>query len=201
MNFFKKIFGSSEAASDEVNESEYAGTSAQNSHLSLDEQFIFNFKKNGGKFLYCENMGELSEQFENILEENDWFDQEALCYEPALFNLLDENKLFYIAPAQPKFLLASCENLIADEGSILFSSKQIRQNKPNELPANIVIIATTSQILPMKSDGLSAIKRKYERDIPTNITTIKYFEKAKDEDFTQYGSVAKNLYLLLLEDL
>lgn len=201
MNFFKKIFGSSEAASDEEHESEYAGTPAQNSHLSLDEQFIFNFKKNGGKFLYCENTEEVAEQFENILEENDWFESEVLCYEPALFSLLEENKLFYIAPSKPKFLLATCENLIADEGSILFSSKQIRQNKPNELPANIVIIATTSQILPMKSDGLSAIKRKYERDYPTNITTIKYFEKAKEEDFTQYGSVAKNLYLLLLEDL
>lgn len=201
MNFFKKIFGSSEAASDEENESEYAGTSAQNSHLSLDEQFIFNFKKNGGKFLYCENAEEVAEQFENILEENDWFESEVLCYEPGLFTLLEENKLFFNAPTKPKFLLASCENLIADEGSILFSSKQIRQNKPNELPTSIVIIATTSQILPMKSDGLSAIKRKYERDYPTNITTIKYFEKAKEEDFTQYGSVAKNLYLLLLENL
>ncbi|WP_316634729.1 lactate utilization protein B/C [uncultured Flavobacterium sp.] len=201
MNFFKKIFGSNDAASDEENESEYAGNSIQDSHLSIDERFIFNFKKNGGKFLYCENKQEVAEQFENILEENDWFENEVLCYEPGLFHLLDENKLLYNAPVRPKFLLATCENLIADEGSILFSSKQIRQNKPNELPANIVIIATTSQILSIKSDGLSAIKRKYERDYPTNITTIKYFEKAKEEDFTQYGSVAKNLYLLLLEDL
>ena len=201
MNFFKKIFGSSDAASDEVNESEYGGSPIQNSHLSIDEQFIFNFKKNGGKFLYCENKQEVAEQFENILEENDWFESEVLCYEPGLFHLLEENKLLYKAPIKPKFLLAGCENLIADEGSILFSSKQIRQDKPNELPANIVIIATTSQILSIKSDGLSAIKRKYERDYPTNITTIKYFEKAKEEDFTQYGSVAKNLYLLLLEDL
>ncbi|SHG21643.1 lactate utilization protein B/C [Flavobacterium defluvii] len=201
MNFFKKIFGSGESASDEEHESEYAGTPAANSHLSLDEQFIFNFKKNGGKFLYCENNQEAAEQFENILEENDWFENEVLCYEPALFHLLEENKLFYIAPSKPKFLLASCENLIAEEGSILLSSRQIRQNKPNDLPVNIVIIATTSQILPMKSDGLSAIKRKYVRDYPTNLTTIKYFEKAKEEDFTQYGSVAKNLYLLLVEDL
>ncbi|WP_264537093.1 lactate utilization protein B/C [Flavobacterium sp. N1736] len=201
MNFFKKIFGSSDAASDEENESEYAGTPIQDSHLSIDERFIFNFKKNGGKFLYCENKQEVAEQFENILEENDWFENEVLCYEPALFSLLEENKLPYHSPANPRFLLATCENLIADEGSILFSSKQIKQNKPNELPPNIVIIATTSQMLPMKSDGLSAIKRKYERDYPTNITTIKYFEKAKEEDFTQYGSVAKNLYLLLLEDL
>ncbi|MBF4519109.1 lactate utilization protein B/C [Flavobacterium sp. ANB] len=201
MNFFKKIFGSSDDASDEENESVYAGTPTTDSHLSIDERFIFNFKKNGGKFLYCENKQEVAEQFENILEENDWFENEVLCYEPGLFHLLEENKLLYISPRNPKFLLATCENLIADEGSILFSSKQIRQDKPNELPANIVIIATTSQMQPMKSDGLSAIKRKYERDIPSNITTIKYFEKAKEEDFTQYGSVAKNLYLLLLEDL
>ena len=93
------------------------------------------------------------------------------------------------------------QNLIAEEGSILFSSKQIKQHKPNELPVNIIVLATTSQILGAKSDGLSAIKKKYERDYPTNITTIKYFEKAKEEDFTQYGSSAKNLYLLLLEDL
>jgi hypothetical protein len=201
MSFFKKIFGSGNASSDQESQSEYSSNPISESHLSVDEQFIFNFKKNGGKFLYCENKQEVEEQFENILEENDWFESEVLCYEPALFSILDENKLFYNSPANPKFLLASCENLIADEGSILFSSKQIKQNKPNELPANIVVIATTSQIRCIKSDGLSAIKRKYERDYPTNITTIKYFEKAKEEDFTQYGSVAKNMYLLLLEDL
>lgn len=201
MSFFKKIFGSGNASSHEEHESEYAGSSASDSHLSIDEKFIFNFKKNGGKFLYCENKQEVADQFENILEENDWFESEVLCFEPGLFGLLDENKLIYKTPTNPKFLLAGCENLIGEEGSILFSSKQIKQNKPNELPVNIVIIATTSQIVPVKSDGLSAIKRKYERDYPTNITTIKYFEKAKEEDFTQYGSVAKNLYLLLLEDL
>ncbi|MFN4199502.1 MAG: lactate utilization protein B/C, partial [Flavobacterium sp.] len=43
--------------------------------------------------------------------------------------------------------------------------------------------------------------KKYDKDYPTNITTIKYFEKAKEEDFMQYGSAPKNLYLLLLEDL
>ena len=78
--------------------------------------------------------------------------------------------------------------------------KQIKQHKPNELPTNIIILATTSQIIGTKSDGLSVIKKKYIKDYPTNITTIKYFEKVEEEDFTQYGSTAKNLYLLLLED-
>lgn len=200
MSLFRKIFGSSISASEEEKEKEN-NISFSDNNMSIDEQFIFNFKKNGGKFLYCENSEEVKEQFENILEENDWYESEVLCYDSSLFNILQENKLTYEKVANPKFLFSTCENLIAEEGSILFSSKQIKQHKPNELPTNIIVFATTSQILGVKSDGLSAIKKKYERDYPTNITAIKYFEKAKEEDFTQYGSSAKNLYLLLLEDL
>ena len=199
MSLFRKFFGSSNLASDEDKENEFSKSFTENT-TSIDEKFIYNFKKNGGKFLYCENTEEVSEHFENILAENDWFESDVLCYDPTFFKILEDNKLSYNKSANPKFLLASCENLIAEEGSILFSSKQIKQNKPHELPTNIIIFATTSQILAVKSDGLSAIKKKYERDYPTNITTIKYFEKAKEEDFTQYGSSAKNLYLLLLED-
>ena len=201
MSLFRKIFGTGNDASDEESQSEFNNTPSSFSLLPVDEKFTYNFKKNGGKFLYCENLNEVKDQFLNILEENDWFECEALCYEPKLYCMLDENKLLYDKPTNPKFLFASCENLIADEGSVLFSSNQIKQNKPNDLPNNIIILATTSQILEAKSDGLRVIKKKYEKDYPTNITTIKYFEKAKDEDFLQYGSSAKNLYLLLLEDL
>ncbi|OYU79091.1 MAG: lactate utilization protein B/C [Flavobacterium sp. BFFFF1] len=199
MSLFRKFFGTGNDASDEDKENDLNAFPTAN--LPMDEQFTINFRKNGGKFLYCENLSEVKTHFEDILEENDWFESDAMCYEPKLYSMLEENKLNYKNPLNPKFLLASCENLIADEGSVLFSSNQIKQHKPQELPANIVIIATTSQIIDNKSDGLREIKKRYEKDYPTNITTIKYFEKAKDEDFLHYGSVAKNLYLLLLEDL
>ncbi|MBY8961202.1 lactate utilization protein B/C [Flavobacterium sp. D11R37] len=200
MSLFKKIFG---GASDVNNEEKNQETSPflPDEQLPADELFTQNFRKNGGKFLYCENLPEVHEQFLNILEENDWFECEALCFEPKLYSLLDENRLMHDKPSNPKFLLAGCENLVADEGSVLLSSNQIKQNKPNDLPANIVIFATTSQIVSNKSDGLRVIKKKYDKEYPTNITTIKYFEKAKEEDFLQYGSAPKNLYLLLLEDL
>lgn len=200
MSLFKKIFGAANDGSSEDKNSD-SNPFLPEEQLPVDELFMLNFRKNGGKFIYCENLNELHEQFLNVLEENDWFECNVMCLEPKLYSLLDENKLSYAKSDNPKFLLASCENLIADEGSILFSSNQIKQNKPNELPANIVIVATTSQILANKSDGLREIKRKYDRDYPTNITTIKYFEKVKEEDFLHYGSSAKNLYLLLLEDL
>lgn len=201
MSIFRKIFGTSSEASGEANENDYNPYQDSNSQLPVDERFTYNFKKNGGKFLYCENLAEINEQFENILEENDWFETQAMCLEPRLFKMLEDNNISFANIQKPSFLLTTCESLIADEGSVLFSSMQIRQHKPNDLPDNIILIATTSQIIMSKSDGLREIKKKYTTDYPTNITTIKYFEKVKEEDFLHYGSSPKNLYLLLLEDL
>ena len=200
MSIFSKLFGSSDKSSqeEEVQESKYLQNETS---LAVDEEFSHNFMKNGGKFLYCDTYEEVKFQFENILEENDWFEKEVLCYDPILFDLLEENKLEFKQIAKPSFFLTSCENLIGKEGAILFSSKQIKETKPHELPTNIVVLAKTSQILALKSDVLTAIRKKYQGDYPNNITSINYFEKAKEEDFTQYGHSAKNLYLLLLEDL
>lgn len=199
MSLFKKFFGSSDESTDkDVGE---FNNSDENLSVSIDERFTFNFKKNGGKFLYCENLTEVKEHFENILEENDWFESDVLCYDSSLFGMLEENRLTYDKTSNHKFLLARCENLIAEDGSILFSSTQIKQKKPNDLPTNIIVIASTSTIVESTSDGLRMIKKNYEKDYPTNITTIKYFEKVREEDFLHYGSSAKNLYLLLLEDL
>ena len=199
MSLFRKFFGNANDASEDEDNDIYGNLSSTNG-LSPDELFTLNFKKNGGKFLYCENLTEVKNHFEDILEENDWFESNVVCFETKLFSMLDENKLNYKNIENPKFLFCSCENLIAEEGAVLFSSNQIKQNKPQELPANIIIFATTSQIVLNKGDGLQQIKKRYEKNFPSNITTFKYFEKAKEEDFLHYGSVAKNLYLLLLED-
>ena len=197
MNIFKKIFGNTSEDDKDSQGSPYE----PEIDTPIDEKFTFNFKNNGGKFLYCENLNELREQFENILEENDWFESQVLCHDEKLFPLLDENKLAYKEIGIPKFFFTICEDLISDDGSILFSSKQFKQYKANELPCDMIVFATTSQIVGNKSDGLRNIKKRYDKDYPSNITTIKYFEKAKEEDFLHYGSSHKNLYLLLLEDL
>lgn len=201
MSILKKLFGSSSDKSKSEETSEEKSPYTPDVKLPIDEMFTLNFVKNGGKFIYCVSLEEINENFINILEENDWFEGEALCFDSRLFYLLDENKITHKETKSPNFILASCENLIADEGSIMFSSKQISHLKPHELPTNMVVFATTSQLMATKDDGMSAIKNKYEKGYPTNITTIKYFEKAKEEDFLQYGSCHKNLYLLLLEDL
>uniref|UniRef100_UPI0040491DF8 LUD domain-containing protein n=1 Tax=Flavobacterium sp. TaxID=239 RepID=UPI0040491DF8 len=203
MNLFKKILKKSGITSKSSVKKEEKSPYTPEEIIPVDNMFAHNFQKNGGRFIYCENAEEVSENFLNILEENDWFECEVLNYEPFLKYLLEENKLkTTLSCKDAKFYLATCENLIADEGSILFSSNQFKHNKPNELPTNMVVFATTSQLVKSKGDGLQFIKRKYNKEYPSNITTIKYFEELKGEqDFLHYGSCHKNLYLLLLEDL
>ncbi len=201
MSLFRKIFGSSNDTSKSDKEKEEKSPYTPEVKLPIDEMFMFHFKKNGGKFIYCENLEEISDNFINILEENDWFEKEAICYDSRLTYMLDDNKITHDNVKNPSFILSSCENLIADEGSILFSSNQFKHYKPNDLPTNMIVFGTTSQLVGNKSDGLRFIKNKYDKEYPSNITTIKYFEEVKEEDFLHYGSCHKNLYLLLLEDL
>lgn len=198
MNIFKKILSSfSSPRKDNDNEE---GKYLPEKETPVDEQFTHNFKVNGGKFLYCETLNELDENFISILQENDWFEMEALTFEKELHYLLSDNKLIFKNPNSPMFLLTTCEGLIAQDGAVLFSSKQLLHYKTNELPKNIIVIAKTSQITRSKSDGLRNIKIRYANEIPTNITTMQHFKENKTDDFLQYGIQSKNFYLLLLED-
>ena len=169
--------------------------------LAIDERFTNNFRKNGGKFLYCLNAQEINEAFDNILLENDWYEKEVFCINKMLSKKFDGYNLNFTKKTTANFFLTTCESLISKNGSILLSSNQIKEKKLDELPTNIVIFATTSQFVENISEGLRIIKNRGGKFIPSNITAIQDFETEKEKDFMSYGSSTKNLYLLLLEDL
>jgi len=202
MSLFRKLFGSKSNSSEEELKDNQRGKYMPDVKLPIDERFTINFKANGGKFLYCENLDEIYEALDNIIVENSWQDKKALIFDDNLkdrfkeANLIDTCKI-----SESTYFLTTCENLIADDGSLLISSRQIAEKKLKELPSNVVVFATTSQIVENIGEGLRGIKSKNRERIPTNITTIKHFKSSDEKDFLSYGSSAKNLYLLLLEDL
>ena len=169
--------------------------------LPIDEKFTYNFNKNGGKFLYCENMNEVMDAFDNILLENDWYEKDVMCLNKHLIQKFKGFNLNFIDSSKSTFFLTTCESLIANNGSILMSSNQLKEKKINKLPFNFIIFSTTSQLVETISEGLQMIKNQSKKHIPSNITTIQDFETDKEKDFMSYGSSTKNLYLLLLEDL
>mgnify|MGYP005723027557 FL=1 len=93
--------------------------------------------------------------------------------------------------------------MVALDGSLLICAEQIKSHKVNDLPQNFIVFAKISQFTETLSEGLKGIKNKYTNNLPTNITTIKNFNnnELENNNFLTYGSAAKNLYLLLLEDL
>ncbi|MGC1470998.1 MAG: LUD domain-containing protein [Psychroserpens sp.] len=201
MSLFRKIFGLKNTPEENIR-SEERGKYMPEIKLPVDEQFTINFKANGGKFLYCENMHEIQDSLKSILEENNWQDDKVLLFDQRLSDVFKEfkfNKTKRIS--ESSYFFSTCEHLISDDGSLLISSNQIAEKKLNELPDNFIIYATTSQFVQNIGEGLRGIKGKNKNKIPTNITTIKHFKTIEDKDFLTYGSSSKNLYLLLLEDL
>src|SRR5690554_909618 len=170
--------------------------------LPMDEEFVKNFCENGGKFLYCEDMKEVSEALDNILLENDWYETEVCCLNKKLSQKFDDYNLSFKTNSEnTSFMLTTCESLVSDKGSILLSSNQLKGRKLWELPKDIVIFATTSQIVGNISDGMRIIKMESKNGIPVDITTIRYFGNKIKDDFMTYGNSNKNVYLILLEDL
>ncbi|MBV1924645.1 MAG: lactate utilization protein [Flavobacteriaceae bacterium] len=202
MSLFKRLFNL-KGKSENIKKSSEHGKYFPENKLPIDERFTYNFNKNGGKFLYCENNEEIMEAFDNILLENDWYEKDTYCFNELLIQKFDGFNLKFDNSPKAAFYLSTCESLIADNGAILLSSNQIKEKKLNELPTNFVIFATTSQLVETISEGLRIIKNQSSKHIPSNITTIQDFEteKEKEKDFMSYGSITKNLYLLLLEDL
>jgi len=202
MSLFRKIFGLKPDGTEDNIKNEERGKYMPEIKLPIDEKFTINFKANGGKFLYCENMQEIYNSLNDILKENEWDDKNAYLIDERLGELFkDSNLKFTKKSSDSQYFLSTCEYLIADDGSLLISSNQIAEKKLKELPANFIIYATTSQFVENIGEGLRGIKNKNKDRIPTNITTIKHFKTLEDKDFLTYGSSSKNLYLLLLEDL
>jgi len=201
MGIFGKLFGGGKKVSKET--SETRGEHMPDLKIPVDEKFTIYFKKNGGKFIYCENFSEIKKALSNISIENNWDAKHFYCIDERLENrFTKENILFTNQKNNSDVFFTTCEHLIAHNGSILVCSNQIKEKKLNELPSNFIVFATTSQLVESISEGLKVIKKKYPKKIPDNITTIKHFQPTAENknDFLSYGSTTKNVYLLLLED-
>mgnify|MGYP003642952134 CR=1 FL=1 len=141
---------------------------------------------------------------QNIILENNWQSEPFYVINKRLAEKFSKESISFTDKAkQSEVFLTTCEHLIAQNGSILVCSNQLHEKKVNELPSNLVVFATTSQLVESIGEGLKTIKKKYGQKIPGNITTLKHFKATAEnsDDFLTYGSSTKNLYLLLLEDL
>ena len=203
MGLFDKLFGGGKKKVSEGT-AEARGVHMPDLNIPIDEKFTILFKKNGGKFIYCDSSEEVSNAIKNIVSENNWEDHPFFYLNPMLKEKFTKEHISFTDNVrESQVFFTTCEHLIAQNGSVLVCSHQLMEKKLNELPTNLIIFATTSQMVDSIGEGLKTIKRKYKGNIPANITTIKHFQLTAEnkDDFLSYGSSTKNVYLILLEDL
>ncbi|MFC4222195.1 LUD domain-containing protein [Flagellimonas marina] len=201
MGVFNKLFGGGKKVSKETLETR--GEHMPDLKIPVDEKFTIYFKKNGGKFIYCEDFAEVSDALKSIISENNWQSHLFYSLNPQLETRFASEKIEFTDNRQESdIFFTTCEHLVAHNGSILVCSNQIKEKKLDELPSNLIVFATTSQLVDSISEALKIIKERYQKNIPNNITTLKHFQPTPEnkDDFLSYGSASKNVYLLLLED-
>ncbi len=160
---------------------------------SIEISFVKKFTSDGGKFLYCENDEELKRNFQNIIIENKISNSELFSFENSFCDYMHFNDQVL----NPKALMMSCEFLISDQGSIMVSNHQILDKKLDQLPEILIIMAKTTDFKNDVSEAMSAIKNKYGKSIPTNITNIHPMNPKTKSNFISYKRTSKELYLLL----
>lgn len=201
MGVFDKLFGGGKKVSKET--AQTRGEHMPDLQIPIDEKFTIYFKKNGGKFIYCEDFSEVLGALQSIISENNWQTKQFYTLDKRINERFATEKISFTDRRKDSdIFFTTCEHLVAHNGSILVCSHQIKEKKLNELPDNLIVFATTSQLVDSISEALKIIKKKYKKQIPDNITTLKHFEATPENknDFLSYGSTSKNVYLLLLED-
>ena len=198
--FWSSLFGKKTSSDDELNPER--GPHMPREEVPIETVFAEKFTHLGGRFIYCEDIDQAKEGFQSIIDEYPSEVRELLCLDSTLAKRLDVDIVLTKTNLNAKIMLCSCESLVAYDGSIVVCEKQLGTNKIADLPETLIILAGTRQFSKTVSDALKNIKHRYADHIPLNITSIKQFktEVVGDDNYMNYGSGPKKVYLLLQED-
>ena len=198
MSMWKKIkqflSPQTEEKEDEDTELEFVTFKTQE---PIDVLFTKNFVAGGGFFFYCSNEQEVLENLKYI-SDNEQID-EVLCFDSKLISLLGRSNIKHTASSTAKsdFAMIECEYLVAFDAAIMLSSHQTNGRKQEDLPQNIIVYASPSQLVSNISEALQRLKSSKGDNIPTGITSI----RGKNMHNVDASSTAKNIYLFLVEQV
>ncbi len=167
---------------------------------STDLVFAKNFTNSGGRFIFIDEKTSIKEIFNKIIEENDWELKNVCSLDSGISKTLEVRHIRKIDKDDVKALVTECEFLLSNTGRILICNNQIKNNKIEDLPDVVIILAKSDQFVSDVSEGMTKLKHKYKNNFPLNITTINVRNKLNEDNFLAYGNSAKDIYLILSDD-
>jgi L-lactate utilization protein LutC len=167
---------------------------------SNDLIFAKNFTNSGGRFIFIDQINSVKEVFGKIIEENNWEHENVCSLDLNISKNLEIRSIRKIDNENIKALVTECEFLVSNTGRILICNKQIKNNKIEDLPPVVIILAKSNQFVSDVSEGMTKLKNKYKSNFPSNITTINVKNKLNEDNFLAYGNSAKDIYLILSDE-
>jgi len=194
MGIWGKIFGSTNENKSE--KSPYLPAEI----VPLEISFAKNFTTKGGRFLYCETPPVSKVTFEKICADLNCSKVDVFSLDKKLSSRFGSSFVCQNSGSliSYKAALMNCEHAISNTGKILLSEHQIKHFNLSDFPNTIIVLATLNQLVSDVSQGMTLLKNKYGKEIPTNITTLKL---PGEEKKNNNGYNAKNIYLLLEDSL
>jgi L-lactate dehydrogenase complex protein LldG len=172
------------------------------SQQELEIEFAENFTKLSGRFSFCANGKELTEQLNILSTTRKW--KNIFCNE----YVLKQNLMHLETVLQQNDLpacdasITTCEALVARTGSILLSSASTSGRTVSVYAPVHICIAYTSQLVFDIKDALQLIKEKYPDQIPSLITLATGPSRTADIEKTLVVGVhgPKEVFCFLVDD-
>lgn len=155
-----------------------------------------------GKFSFCQDEKDLSEQLNALFEEKGW--KEVYCKDENIIQSLSSfgmSSFSQLDLTDVDAALTKCELLIARTGSMVLSSS-VSSGRTTSVYAPVhICIATVSQLVFDIEDGLQLLKEKYGSKLPSMISFATGPSRTADIEKTLVVGVhgPKEVYCFLLD--
>lgn len=161
-------------------------------------EFAEQFSALLGKFVFCLDENELTQNLHKLFYHNQW--TKIYCSEEKLKGFIPTETTHYdIASCEAS--VTSCEALVARTGSMILCSAQQGRIPSVYAPVHICI-AYTSQLVYDIKDGLERIKANYKDNLPSLITLATGPSRTADIEKTLVVGVhgPKEVYCFVVDD-
>jgi L-lactate dehydrogenase complex protein LldG len=171
---------------------------------SLELSFAKNFSNLTGNFIFCEKKEDFVKSISHLVAEKSW--DNIYCADNSIQGLLKQGNVPFLSE-EKDFLncnigITLCECLVARTGSIIVSSR-LKSGRRLPVYSNIhITVANTSQLVYNLKDAFKFLKKKYETNFPSQVTTITGPSQTADIEKTLVKGAhgPKELFLFLIDD-
>ncbi len=165
--------------------------------------FAQEFTKLQGKFVFCADEDDLSQQLLELAATRNW--TKIVCREQKLQTALHQHKFpvtFYDHLADCDVSITTCEALVSRTGTMVLSTANESGRTTSVYAPVHICVAYTSQLVYDLKDALQQLKEKYNGQLPSFITFATGPSRTADIEKTLVVGVhgPKEVFVFLVEE-